>query len=363
MRKVAVIDADLIGRKKHSFPNLTCMKFSGWHKGHGDDVVLKMDYENLEEFDVVYVSKVFKDTPYPIDALRNKNVHYGGTGFYAPLRDKLPNDIEHYMPDYHLYDEYVAAQAAKGRNMKSYTDYSIGFLTRGCFRGCQFCVNKNSKEVREHSPLSEFLDEGRQKICLLDDNFLGCTKWKELLEGLIATGKRFVFKQGLDARLLTDEKCQMLFNAKYDGDYIFAFDDVEDYEPIEKKLQLIRKHTSTKNIKFYVLCGFDREGKYDTAFWLNDIHSIFVRIDLLAKYRAKPYLMRYEKAYKSKFSGMYTVLANWINYPPAFAKQSVNEFVAASIKQTNSYTRYLTEFKQEYPNLGRGWFNWKYEGR
>ena len=84
---------------------------------------------------------------------------------------------------------------------------------------------------------------------------------------------------------------------------------------------------------------------------------------MLAKYRAKPYLMRYEKAYKSKFSGMYTVLANWINYPPAFAKQSVNEFVAASIKQTNSYTRYLAEFKQKYPNLGRGWFNWKYERR
>lgn len=363
MRRIAVIDADLIGRKKHSFPNLACMKISGWHKEQGNYVVLKMDYKHLEEFDTVYISKVFTDTPCPEKVLELENVIYGGTGFFFDRAYPLPYLMEHHMPDYHLYDEYVEAQLAKGRDMKSYTDYSIGYLTRGCFRGCQFCVNRNYSEVQEHSPLTEFLDESRPKICLLDDNFLGCPHWKGHLEELIATGKKFVFKQGMDERLLTDEKCRMLFGAKYDRDYIFAFDDVSDYELIEKKLKLIRKHTSTKNIKFYVLCGFDREGKYDTAFWLNDIHSIFVRIDLLAKYRAKPYLMRYEKAYKSKFSGMYTVLANWINYPPAFAKQSVNEFVAASIKQTNSYTRYLAEFKQKYPNLGRGWFNWKYERR
>ena len=30
--KIAIIDADLIGRKKHRFPNLASMKISGWHK-------------------------------------------------------------------------------------------------------------------------------------------------------------------------------------------------------------------------------------------------------------------------------------------------------------------------------------------
>lgn len=29
MERVAVVDADLIGRKKHRFPNLACMKLSG----------------------------------------------------------------------------------------------------------------------------------------------------------------------------------------------------------------------------------------------------------------------------------------------------------------------------------------------
>ena len=61
----------------------------------------------------------------------------------------------------------------------------------------------------------------------------------------------------MDERLLTDEKCEVLFNSKYDGDYIFAFDNVADYDIIHKKLQLLRKYTD-KYPKFYVFCGFDR---------------------------------------------------------------------------------------------------------
>lgn len=33
--KVAIIDADLIGHKKHRFPNLACMKLSAYHKSGG----------------------------------------------------------------------------------------------------------------------------------------------------------------------------------------------------------------------------------------------------------------------------------------------------------------------------------------
>ena len=62
MKRVAIIDADLIGRKRHRFPNLACMKLSGYHKECGDDVILKLDYENLEDYDKAYISKVFTDT-------------------------------------------------------------------------------------------------------------------------------------------------------------------------------------------------------------------------------------------------------------------------------------------------------------
>ena len=59
--RIAVIDADLIGRKKHRFPNLVCEKISGYYKNivklHPDDVVLKTDYEDLEQFDRIFIAK------------------------------------------------------------------------------------------------------------------------------------------------------------------------------------------------------------------------------------------------------------------------------------------------------------------
>lgn len=81
--KIAVIDADLIGKKNHRFPNLCCMKISGYHKDvlH-DNVELKLDYKNLEEYDKVYISKVFTDTIVPNGVLNLSNVEYGGTGFF-----------------------------------------------------------------------------------------------------------------------------------------------------------------------------------------------------------------------------------------------------------------------------------------
>ena len=59
MSKIAIIDADIVGKKKHRFPNLCSMKLSAYHKKMGDIVTLKTDYDNLDIFDKVYISKVF----------------------------------------------------------------------------------------------------------------------------------------------------------------------------------------------------------------------------------------------------------------------------------------------------------------
>ena len=179
--RIAIIDADLIGRKRHRFPNLVCMKLSGYYKEQNCDVRLKMDYSELPEYGKVFISKVFTDTPVPGEVLELPNVNYGGTGFFYDKAPALPEEIEHHMPDYHLYDDWVETQllaGAKRAEYSYYLDYSIGFLTRGCFRKCSFCVNKNYKRVNVHSALSEFLDPSRKKICMLDDNFLGCPSWK-----------------------------------------------------------------------------------------------------------------------------------------------------------------------------------------
>lgn len=352
--RIGVIDADLIGRNKHRFPNLACMKISGYHKKLGDEVVLELSYDNLENYDKVYISKVFTDTPVPERVTSLSWVECGGTGFYFDKAPNLPDDIEHTFPDYHLYDEWINQRIAEGfkrSEFKEYLDYSIGFLTRGCFRKCGFCVNKKYDRVFQHSPLEEFYDPTRPKICLLDDNFFGFKDWKARLEELRATGKPFKFKQGLDERLLTPEKCEMLFNCKYYGEITFAFDDFKDYRLIEKKLKLIREYTS-REIKFYVLCGFDKRNTYDEAFWFVDIFLLFKRIELLGRYRALPYIMRFNKYEESPYRGIYVTIARWCNQPGFFRNLSLNEFIDKTVlRGEKAPTQYREDFLKKYPVL------------
>lgn len=352
--KIAIIDADLVGRKKHRFPNLACMKMSGFYKEHGHEVELKTDYEDLDQYDKVLISKVFTDTVVPDGVLELSNVEYGGTGFFFDKAPDLPYEIEHHMPDYHLYDDFIEAQMAAGakRNeFKEFLDYSIGFVTRGCFRKCPFCVNQKYDRVFEHSPLSEFYDPSRPKICLLDDNFFGHPKWREILQTLQSTGKPFKFKQGLDERLLTDEKCELLCQSKYDGHITFAFDNIKDYDLIEKKLKLIRNHTH-KVFTFYVLVGFESQDE-------KDIENAFLRIELLMRYRCIPYIMRYEDYKKSKYRGMYISLARWCNQPSLFKKKSFREFCLAN-GENSAPVRYMKEFEADHPEIASRFYDLKF---
>ena len=352
--KVAVIDADLIGRKRHRFPNLACMKISGYHKAKGNSVVLLRSYAGLEQFDRVYLSKVFTDTPMPAECLKLPKVSYGGTGFFYDTAPPLPDEIEHHMPDYHLYDSWITEQLVAGGKASEYsyyTDYSIGFLTRGCFRKCSFCVNQNYDRVIPHSPLAEFQNPARPKICLLDDNFFGYGQWRELLLQLQATRKPFQFKQGLDERLLTPDRCALLFASKYDGDYIFAFDNVAEAPLIERKIQLARQYTDAV-MKFYCFCGFDRDGKWDEAFWKQDIFDLLYRIDILMRNRCLPYVMRFARYTESPYRGVYVSIARWCNQPSFFKKKSLREFAKANGESSACY-RYLADFEKLFPEVGK----------
>lgn len=384
--KIGIIDADLIGRKKHRFPNLVCEKISGYWKEKGAEVYLLMDYNLPDFFDYVYIAKVFTDTPVPdfINKLigkkdnPNEKVKIGGTGFYFDKAPNLPAEIEHHMPDYHLYDEWIKNEVSrackeaeqKGKvfnkskfmtQFKEYTDYSIGFITRGCFRKCKFCVNQKFDHVFVHSPLREFLDPSRKKLCFLDDNFLGCPQWKSLLEEIISTGRQFKFKQGLDERLLTEEKCRMLFNSKYDGDFTFAFDNISDYELIHEKLKMIRKYNQKKSVKFYVLVGFESTDA-------KDIENAFKRVELLLCYRCLPYIMRYMDKNntpwkQSKYRALYVTIARWCNQTSIIKKMSFRDFCEANQalhKNKNtlcSAMKSMVDFENEYPEIAARYFD------
>lgn len=384
---IGIIDADLLGRKKHRFPNLVCEKLAGYWKEKGEEVHLLMDYNHFDDYDQIYISKVFTDTTVPewlLECAKEnpERIHIGGTGFYFDKASNLPYEIEHHMPDYDLYNDWIERECIRAKEeaerqgkvfnrnsfmvqFKEYTDYSIGFVTRGCFRKCPFCVNQKYDHVFRHSPLEEFYDPDRKKICLLDDNVLGGPEWKNILNELIALKKPFKFKQGMDERLLTDEKCELLFNANYDGDYTFAFDNISDYDLIHRKLKLIRKYTKATAVKFYVLVGFESTD-------VTDIENMWKRVALLMKYRCVPYIMRYQNKNdtpwkRSEFRETYITMARWCNQPSIFKKMSFRQFCVANQDRVKTEgkdctaMRVLKNFERDYPEVVSKYFDLRFD--
>lgn len=382
--KIGIIDAEIVGKSKHRFPNLVCMKLSSYYKQQNHTVELLLNYDDIDKYDKVFISKVFVKTDIPFEdksiiktetnleeyykdnlILNKPNVEYGGTGFYYDKAPPLPFNIEHIKPDYHLYDEWVnkcIEDNAKENEFTYYKDYSIGFTTRGCFRQCEFCVNKHYKKCEKHSNIDEFMDLDRPKLCFLDDNFLACSNWKLIIEEIKNTKKKFQFKQGLDERLLTEGKIHELVSWKYDGDYIFAFDNIEDKDLIISKLDIIFKlyPDFKKRLKFYVFCGFDRDNQYDIKFWIKDICDVFERCFILAKYSAIPYIMRHENYQESPFRGMYINLSSWANQPSFFKKMSFRTFCMARGMSNEHYKKYKTDFDTYLKEVNKKGSCWRY---
>ena len=362
--KIGIIDADLLdGGTRH--PNLALMKISGYYKAQGHSVTLLDSYLGLyvgDEYDKIYISKVFTFTSIPEGIISWPNVDYGGTGFYEDGGKNLPDEIEHHMPDYDLYKDYANGEIAKGRKksaVSDYLDYSIGFTTRGCFRKCSFCVNKKYDRAFAHSPVKEFYDPARPYIYLWDDNFLAFSGWESILDDLEATGKPFQFRQGLDIRLMTDKKAKRLSNVKYHGDFIFAFDNLEEKDLIEEKLKLWRRY-SNKPTKLYVLCAYKSQDEYDIA-------DTFERIKILMKHGCLPYIMRYESYKDSRFRGIYAQLARWCNQPSFFKKKSFRQFCESNqTYHKNPETicaayQAMLDFEKAHPDIAKKYFDLRFD--
>lgn len=276
--KIGLIDVD--GR---NFPNIPLMKLSAWHKQQGDSVEW---YQPLfsGHMDRVYMSKIFSFTPdyeYCIDA---DEVIKGGSGYcielvngkeiyHAELDRKLPPEIEHIYPDYSLYPELTK-------------DTAYGFMSRGCPRGCNFChvAAKEGRKSYKVADLSEFWN-GQKNIVLLDPNTIACPDWKDILQQLIDSGSWVDFSQGVDIRLMTNEKAEMIKRIKIKNIH-FAWDRYEDKDKIVPKFKMFKEMTGwdRRKMTVYVLTNFDTTIE-------QDLERIYILRDL----GYWPYVMIYDK--------------------------------------------------------------------
>lgn len=387
-----IVDVDLLDcGTRH--PNLVLMKIAGYLRDNNISYkFIFNENENLEKYSYIYASKVFTFSKEPnffnARNIDQNKIKKGGTGYYAEEKnletfirlqnedmkglEKDPNlpgfGMAHQMPDYTLYDDYIDNELSKGKDLKRFKDYqyfSIGFLTRGCIRKCPFCVNKNIDFVYDYSSLSDFVDPSRPIIYLWDDNFLASKNWKSLLFELQATNRPFQFRQGLDIRLLNQEKAKLLAKSKYHGDFIFAFDQLKDKETICKKLKIWKQHTK-KTTKLYLFCGYEIS---DDNSIINDILNLFERIEVLMKYGCLGYVMRHENYRNHPLNNIYTQIARWCNQPQFYKKMSFKEFIDRNQFWTKTenkcmslktYEAFMEKYSKHKIQLDY-YFNMKYE--
>lgn len=292
--KIGLIDVD-----GHHYPNLALMKLSAWHKSQGDTVEW---WWGWGQYDRVYMSKVFDETytpdiPEPVNAAE---IIKGGTGY--GLDNKLPDEIEHIYPDYSLYPELTKETA-------------YGFLTRGCPRGCPFCIvaEKEGRKSVKVADLSEWW-RGQKNIVLMDPNTLACPDHMDLLGQLADSGAWVDINQGADARLLTEDNIAALNRIKLKMIH-FAWDMMEQSEAVLKGLELYAKYgvLDERKRRVYVLTN------YNTSMEEN-----LYRVYKLREMQFDPYVMIYDKPNAPK---VIKKLQRWCN----------NKFIWRSCEKFEDY--------------------------
>lgn len=308
------------------YPPLGLLKISTWHKHKGDTVQLIKDtphnpriddfqkkeecYKNLKDhYDVIYITSLFTyQAYYVVDSVRyyknrfpNSRIKVGGimaTLMPEYIKEKtgvkphigLLRGVENCPPDYSWYPSLP---------------YSISFTTRGCPRNCCFCaVKKHESEFKVKENWPKDIDITKKQIIFWDNNWLASPNFEKDVEKLKKFRKvgitQIDFNQGLDCRLLDEDKAKLLSQIRI-SPLRLAFDNCSEDGHIQKAIQLAQKY-GLKDIRVYVLYNF--ENKNDTP------EYFYYRVSEINKLGALAYPMRFRSL--NSANGQY-VSSQWDN--------------------------------------------------
>ena len=271
---------------RNSFPNLALMRLSNWHKQRGDTVEW---WTGFTHYDRVYMSKVFTFTPDFDTVINAEEIVTGGTGY----KDfgSLPPEVEACQPDYTLYPNWKPA---------------IGFLTRGCFRSCDFCIVPR-KEGPLHPAASweEVKRPDSREMILLDNNVLASDYGLDQIDRMSREQVWVDFNQGLDARLITPEIARMLARLHWIRFVRLACDTSE-------MLPVIRQATA-----YLKEAGVAQSRLWSYAL-VRDVEEALQRVQALREMGVEPFVQPYRDYDGGEPTEEQKAFARWVNRKSLF---------------------------------------------
>lgn len=304
LRKVLLVEPSY----KTKYPPLGLMKIATYHKLRGDHVTFAkgcVPKLQFQEWDRIYVSSLFtyywnetvKTIRYYQNNVSDPSGIFVGGALATLMEDELKDEtgatiipglldkpgmldaddktiVDALIPDYSILDgcDY----------QYDLQDSYIVYATRGCPRKCSFCaVHRIEPEFVDYIPLKrqvrliEELYGPKRNLILLDNNVLASEYFPKIIEdiktlgfeygakhayttksGRLSTVKRYVdFNQGLDARLLSEEKMAMLSEIAVEPVRI-AFDDIKYEDLYVSKIRLAAKYGITR-LSNYILYNYN----------------------------------------------------------------------------------------------------------
>lgn len=232
---IGLIDVD-----GHNFPNVALMKIASWHRQQGDTA----EWVNgFEQYDRIYMSKVFTFTPDDLTAYQCPDIRRGGTGY--DIKSRLPDEIEaHRGLDYSIYPQHP---------------FSIQFYSRGCIRHCPFClVHDKEGGIRSVDPVT--WNPKAEWIEVLDNNFFAAPDWRDAIKDLRAQRLPVKF-HGVDVRIMDEEQAEALNSVKMKG-YVHIAWDLPQLD-LTSRLEAMTKYIKPYKIACYVLVGFNSTREQD----------------------------------------------------------------------------------------------------
>lgn len=267
---------------KVKYPPLGLMKISTYHKSRGDEVVFYKGTSAAvrdQNWDIIYITTMFtfqwKRTIETIQFYQRgkqknkKNIRVGGI-----LASLLQKDVENetgITPHFGLWDEVDRLTPDYTLTNGIYEYYtnnaSLGYMTRGCPNHCPYCaVPRLEPEYIEFIPLWNQIDPNKKGLILLDNNVLASAEFPRIVEDIkrhgfrkgarLGNAQRYVdFNQGVDARLLKEEKMELLSQLPLKPLRI-AFDSIKFEKLYIDKIRLAHKY-GIRHLSNFILFNYD----------------------------------------------------------------------------------------------------------